>query len=866
VLGGIVFAMAGLYLFKYSIEQGWISPPIRVIAAMLAGVGALVSSQRLKDRYEVTAQALSGGGIVVLYAAVWASRALYELVPLSVAFGLMVLVTAVAVVLAVKQDNRLVAYLGLVGGFATPLLLSTGENRPGALFSYVFLLDVALLGVAYLKRWRAMAALALGGTLLFELGWTFTTMESHQVGVAFAVLSIFALLFTLFAWRFSSDTSNTTTARVLQACALLAPTIALVFFAASRSLDVPLEPTAGLLAALLAGVGFLHRRVAPRPDASEPSRTTAGEPQLLLLASGAVAVVLTVAALSRAVSVLATPRFVGIGLGLCAVALLNAVWPSPLERRLKAEQAATWLLGATMAVFLLVALRTGAQASHWPFDVGQSVLTVGLAWLVCRREASGWSVVVGLAAVAVWGIDLLARLSESRAFGALDAPASFGPMVVLSTLLLVSSLRLRFERVAMTVSVGTLAVSCLVSVVGDAPQPPLDVVVAVELLAMVGVLSTIRAQKPLVAVGALVVLGLRLVLPFSASPENTVPSHAMLGLILGGGLVVHVLLLSAGRAFHQGLWGPVAAALVLPANFPGALLRWREAFGSSAQGALPVGLAVCVVVSAWVAQRRATAVGPRGVMWLLAAAATLVAIAVPLQLDNQWVTISWALMAAAYAALWRRFDSRGLKWLALTLLGIVGVRLLVNPWVLSYAPRSGVLFFNWLTYTYLIPAGCLVFAGWALAPLEVSRARGWEKPLYASSVPVGASASFIAAALVVFAWVTLSVFDFFSAESALSLTFDRLPARDVALSLSWLVYAALLLALGLWRTSRAMRWMSLVFMLVSIGKVFLYDLGELKDLYRVASLAGLALCLIVISLAYQRFVFRRSKKEEGLSS
>ena len=90
VLGGIVFAMAGLYLFKYSIAQGWISPTIRVIGAVLTGLGALVASQKLRERYEVTGQALGGGGIVVLYAATWASKTLYDLIPLPVAFLLMV--------------------------------------------------------------------------------------------------------------------------------------------------------------------------------------------------------------------------------------------------------------------------------------------------------------------------------------------------------------------------------------------------------------------------------------------------------------------------------------------------------------------------------------------------------------------------------------------------------------------------------------------------------------------------------------------------------------------------------------------------------------------------------------------------------
>jgi uncharacterized membrane protein len=59
--------------------------------------------------------------------------------------------------------------------------------------------------------------------------------------------------------------------------------------------------------------------------------------------------------------------------------------------------------------------------------------------------------------------------------------------------------------------------------------------------------------------------------------------------------------------------------------------------------------------------------------------------------------------------------------------------------------------------------------------------------------------------------------------------------------------------------SRGLRWLSLAFLILSIGKVFLYDLGELKDLYRVLSLLGLAFSLICVSLAYQRFVFGEAR-------
>jgi uncharacterized membrane protein len=93
-------------------------------------------------------------------------------------------------------------------------------------------------------------------------------------------------------------------------------------------------------------------------------------------------------------------------------------------------------------------------------------------------------------------------------------------------------------------------------------------------------------------------------------------------------------------------------------------------------------------------------------------------------------------------------------------------------------------------------------------------------------------------------------------------SFERLPARDLTTSIAWAVYALALLALGMARASTGLRWASLALLLVTIAKVFLHDLGELRDLYRVASLAGLAVSLLLVSLAYQRFVFRTPATEK----
>ena len=115
----------------------------------------------------------------------------------------------------------------------------------------------------------------------------------------------------------------------------------------------------------------------------------------------------------------------------------------------------------------------------------------------------------------------------------------------------------------------------------------------------------------------------------------------------------------------------------------------------------------------------------------------------------------------------------------------------------------------------------------------------------------------------VFVWINLAIFDFFSPGEELLVSFSRLPARDLAMSLAWAVYALVLLALGMARDIKLLRWVSLAFLMLPLVKVFLYDLGELRDLYRVASLVGLALSLLAVSLAYQRFVFgRRPSPEE----
>ncbi|MCA9607049.1 MAG: DUF2339 domain-containing protein, partial [Myxococcales bacterium] len=324
----------------------------------------------------------------------------------------------------------------------------------------------------------------------------------------------------------------------------------------------------------------------------------------------------------------------------------------------------------------------------------------------------------------------------------------------------------------------------------------------------------------------------------------------------------------APKALRDRPWAWRTAAMIGPAYLLTLRHVYLDVVGAGTIGLLPALLAVVSIGAAYSIRVR----GPEpaearkvALVWLSASAAGFVTLAVPFQLENEWITIGWALEALALALLWRKLDHTGLKYMTLALGLAVCVRLVANPYVLGYYARGDLRILNWLTYTYLVPALCFVGVWWALRGLESQRLRRWEQTLLPEGVSVVSALAASAAVMVVFAWINLTIFDWFATGEALSIPTDRLPARDLTLSIAWAIYAVALLALGMWRKSTALRVASLLLILGTSAKVFLYDLAHLSDLYRVASLAGLAISLIVISLAYQRFVFRSARKPEVVS-
>jgi len=169
---GVLILVIGIGFFlKYSIAKGFIGPVSRVLLATATGGALIAWGLRLfKGRYALLGQGLAGAGFATLYFSFFtAHQPDYAIIGTIPAFALMVLVTAVAGVVAVRFNSLLVAILGLLGGYGTPLMIPTGNASVVALFSYVLLLGLGVFFIASRKNWRLLYYLSFLATSLLVL-------------------------------------------------------------------------------------------------------------------------------------------------------------------------------------------------------------------------------------------------------------------------------------------------------------------------------------------------------------------------------------------------------------------------------------------------------------------------------------------------------------------------------------------------------------------------------------------------------------------------------------------------------------------------------------------------------------------------
>jgi len=194
---GVIAMLIGVsYFLKYAFDNDWIGPGGRVAIGLLAGIGLVIWSERLRAAgHKAFSYSMKAVGIGTLYLSLWGAYQVYNLVPSGVAFGAMIVVTAATIVLSLTQDAELLASFALIGGFATPVLLSTGQNHEIVLFSYICLLDLAILALAIVKPWRRLLWGSFIGTILMYLGGNTQYYSDDQRAITVLFVLLFAAIF-----------------------------------------------------------------------------------------------------------------------------------------------------------------------------------------------------------------------------------------------------------------------------------------------------------------------------------------------------------------------------------------------------------------------------------------------------------------------------------------------------------------------------------------------------------------------------------------------------------------------------------------------------------------------------------------------
>ncbi len=400
---GITALLIGIsYFLKFAFDNNWIGPAGRVTIGILVGVAMVIWSERFRSKgYQAFSYSLKAVGIGALYLSLWAAFQVYALFPSSVAFTMMLAVTAATAAMALTQDAQILAAFALTGGFSTPLLLSTGQNREIALFAYMAILDLATLVLVTFKPWRRLLVMSYTGTVLLYVGWYIRFYSRSQLNLTLAFATLFFAIFAIAPLMTLQPEGEI--ALFASIPAVVAFVNAGVYFLQAYAMinEVDKLYMAWFALGLAAVYIFLSRQVRVRA-------TVPGASQILYFLHLAVAV----GFITIAIPIRLDAHWITMGWFVEAGALL---W---VGNRLKSDSLNAFALGALSLGVVRLLLIDNFHTTQLIFNMRMATYAVAvavlaaLAWYAGKRDDDSARTVAAIAVVALNTLALIALTRE----------------------------------------------------------------------------------------------------------------------------------------------------------------------------------------------------------------------------------------------------------------------------------------------------------------------------------------------------------------------------------------------------------------------------------------------------------------------
>ena len=831
-IGGFMLFLGVLFGIKYAVENGLLSPALRIVLSTLTGLALVLAGYFIKNvKYRVTAHTLLGSGLAIVYAAIFCAHTFYDFIGLTTAFILMAITSFAALAVSLKKDAKYVGFLGAIIAFLTPILLNNPTNAWVAFFLYVFCINAVAAYTAMKKNWNSLLICTLSFTWLSQAAWLFPMTNDKMLGVAI-FFSLYAIAIAWLARSYHTPPVISHTIGYFLTLGLTLMVPAAAYLSGSTELSTPSDILISLellgyvvlangLVLLLAGkndIPYFFARIVKtisfivlstwmfKLSENLPIWMTLGACILFSALNGGVE--LFISRGNKKPDIFSALYPVATMGGLLIISCL-------IETAITFDFISMFgILGLLLAAALFLAVLAGMI---WIAFIGIILLFIflfiGLVTGITGQDSSVLVLLCGFVPLFLCGGVFFAlqhyrKRADSLGEKSVSAVTALSPFILILTALIQAGTNLSVNWI-----LGATFAVC-------------------ALTALAARLYKNTFTLPIAAAGAgLIQLILWVILDWKNIhiPINT------LSIWIASFLALFIAIPFLSKEHFENKISPwIASAITgLTACTMGCLLL-SYCSNRNILGLIPAILFIIYSLLLWKmwGKSRTPQAHPVIIGFLSAVVLIFLTLIFPLQIHDHWLCVAWAAEAVFLAYLYTKLPH--LTWK----IGTAGLLCVISSWLLfaiDFSPLPTQRIWNWYLWLYGISA----FALFASAALW-DKPKGWKNAFYTMG------------GCILFWLLNIEIAHWFNTDSHLSFDFTGQLAQALTYTLAWGLFGLGAIGLGLCLQTKALSKAGVGVMLLTLTKFFLSDIWQLEALYRILGLFGLATLLIVASLWYQK--------------